>query len=167
VRELIRSERYLKQIFTNREVLKQSEVMVLVWRRRSSSVGNALDSHAGNLGSRPCENILFVQMLTAFQPVMDILGNQRRVHLIPCLCGMGCKRSLVLEMEVRVSIYLIITRLYIAINELMGRKTIFSHIQSKCLPFGKKSNALICSLHGFCRFTTKVRWAKHDSFILR
>jgi len=41
---------------------------------------------------------------------------------------MGCKRSLVLEMEVRVSVYLIIIiiiRLYIAINELMGRKTIF------------------------------------------
>jgi len=39
---------------------------------------------------------------------------------------MGCKISLVLEMEVRVSVYLIIIRLYIAINELMGRKTIFN-----------------------------------------
>jgi len=63
---------------------------------------------------------------------VDILGYQRLVHLIPCLCGMGCKRSLVLEMEVRVSVYLIIIiiiRPDIAIDELMGRKAIFSHIQ--------------------------------------
>jgi len=60
---------------------------------------------------------------------VDILGYQRLFHLIPCLCGMGCKRSLVLEMEVRDSVYLIIIiiiRLYIAINELMRRKTIFN-----------------------------------------
>jgi len=60
---------------------------------------------------------------------VDILGYQRFVHLIPCLCGMGCKRSLVLEMEVRVSVYLIIIIIIcpdIAINELMGRKAIFN-----------------------------------------
>jgi len=42
---------------------------------------------------------------------------------------MGCKRSLVLEMEDRVSVYfiiIIIIRLYTAMNELMGRKTIFN-----------------------------------------
>jgi hypothetical protein len=42
---------------------------------------------------------------------------------------MGCKRSLVLEMEGRVSVYLmiiIIIRPDIAINELMGRKAIFN-----------------------------------------
>ena len=41
---------------------------------------------------------------------------------------MGCKRTLVIEMEVRVSVYLIITIicLYIAINKLMGRKPIFN-----------------------------------------
>jgi len=41
---------------------------------------------------------------------------------------MGSKRTLVLEMEVRVSVYLtviIIIRLYIATNKLMERKTIF------------------------------------------
>jgi len=44
---------------------------------------------------------------------------------------MGCKRSLVLEMEVRVSVYLIIIiRLYVAINELLGRKAIFE--RPKC-----------------------------------
>jgi len=45
------------------------------------------------------------------------------------LSGMGCKRSLVLEMEVRVSVYLIIIiiiRPDIAIDELMGRKAIFN-----------------------------------------
>jgi len=60
---------------------------------------------------------------------VDILGYQRLVHLIPCLCGMGCKRSLVLEMEVRVSVYLIIIIIIhpdIAIDELMGRKAIFN-----------------------------------------
>ena len=53
--------------------------------------------------------------------MVDILGNQRPVHLIPFLCGLGCKRTLVLEMEVRVSVCLIIIIiicLYIAINEL-------------------------------------------------
>jgi len=60
---------------------------------------------------------------------VNILGYQRLVHLIPFLYGMGCKRFLVLEMEVRVSVYLIIiiiTRLDIAIDELMGRKAIFN-----------------------------------------
>ena len=45
-------------------------------------------------------------------PSMDILENQ-------CMCGMGCKRTLIFEIEVRVSVYLIIiitTRIYIAIN---------------------------------------------------
>jgi len=37
---------------------------------------------------------------------VDILGYQRLVNRIPCLCGMGCKRLLILEMEVRVSVYL-------------------------------------------------------------
>jgi len=42
---------------------------------------------------------------------------------------MGCKRTPVFEMKVRVSVYLIIIiiiRLYIAINDLMGRKTMFN-----------------------------------------
>jgi len=63
------------------------------------------------------------------QPV-GILGYKRLVHLIPCLCGMGCKRSLVLEMGVRVSVSLIIIiiiRPDIAINELMGRTAIFTN----------------------------------------
>ena len=58
---------------------------------------------------------------TRFTPSVDILGCQRRVHLIPCLCGMGCKRNLALEMEDMVSVCLIIiiiVRLYIAINEV-------------------------------------------------
>ena len=29
---------------------------------------------------------------------IPVLRNQRSVHLIPCLCGMGCKSTLVLEM---------------------------------------------------------------------
>jgi len=48
---------------------------------------------------------------------------------IPCLFGIGCKRSLVLEMEVRVSVYRIIIIIIcpdIAIDELMGRKAIFN-----------------------------------------
>ena len=50
-----------------------------------------------------------------------IVGNQRRAHLIPFLCGVGCKRTLILEMEERFLSYLIIIiiiRLYIAIHEL-------------------------------------------------
>ena len=42
---------------------------------------------------------------------------------------MGCKTSFVLEMELGVSVYLIIIiiiRLYLAINELMDRETIFN-----------------------------------------
>jgi len=40
---------------------------------------------------------------------------------------MGCKIALVFEMEGKVSVYLIIIiRLYVAINELMGRKTILN-----------------------------------------
>ena len=60
---------------------------------------------------------------------VDIPGCQRYVHLIPCICGTGRKSSPILEMKVRVSVYLIIiisNRFYIAINELMGRKTIFN-----------------------------------------
>ena len=66
---------------------------------------------------------------TGLASSVDILGNQSRVRLIPCLCGLGCKRTHVSEMEVRVSIYLIIIiiiRLHIAINVLMGPKTIFN-----------------------------------------
>ena len=99
-------------------------------RGRGSSFGRALDSDAHNPGSSPGDNVPFVQVVPAFHPVVDILGNQRRVHLLPCLCGMGCKRSLevVLGMGVRVSVYLIIIiiRLYIAINELMRHKTVFN-----------------------------------------
>ena len=52
---------------------------------------------------------------------MDMLEHQRRAHLIHYLCGMGCKITPVLEMDDRVSVYLIIViiiRLYIAINEV-------------------------------------------------
>jgi len=44
------------------------------------------------------------------------------------MCGIGCKRSLILEIEVSVSVYLITIRLYIpvAIKELIGCKTIFN-----------------------------------------
>ena len=50
-------------------------------------------------------------------PSVDILGNERRVHLIPCPCGVGCKRALVLEMKDRVSVsHHFHHRLYIAIN---------------------------------------------------
>jgi len=66
---------------------------------------------------------------TRMPPNVDILGNQRRAHLIPCLCGLGWKRTPALEMEVRVFVYLIIIiRHYVAINELMGRKTIFNQL---------------------------------------
>ena len=65
--------------------------------------------------------------------VVGTLEYQRLVHLIPYLCAMitrmGCKRSLVLEIEVLVSVYLIIIiiiPLSIAINELMGCKTVFN-----------------------------------------
>ena len=58
-------------------------------------------------------------------PRVDILGNQRRSQFIPSLCGMGCKRALVLEREVRVSVLSSLSSsVSIAINELMGRKTI-------------------------------------------
>jgi len=56
---------------------------------------------------------------------VDILGYQRLVHLIPFLCGMGCKRSIVLEMEARVSVYLIIIIIIhpdIAIDEPAGHR---------------------------------------------
>ena len=51
---------------------------------------------------------------------LDIPGNQRRIHLIPYLYGIWCKRNLVLELEIRVSVYRIIItiRLYKAINQL-------------------------------------------------
>jgi hypothetical protein len=41
---------------------------------------------------------------------MDILGYQRRVHFIPCLCGKGCKRTIIREMDVRVYVCLIIIK---------------------------------------------------------
>ena len=74
-----------------------------------------------NPGSSLGKNIIFFTNVTRFPPSVDILGNQRRVHLTPCLCGMGCKRTLVLEMENMIYVYLIISiiiRLYIAANEL-------------------------------------------------
>ena len=70
-----------------------------------NAVDSALDTHADNPGSNPDENALFVQTLRALiPPSVDILGYQRRVHIITCLCGIGCKRILVLEMEDRVSV---------------------------------------------------------------
>jgi len=56
---------------------------------------------------------------------------------------MGCKRSLVLEMEVRVSAYLIIIiiiRPDIAIDKLMGRKAIFNNL---CINMQKVINTKI------------------------
>ena len=77
--------------------------------------------------------------LPAFHLVVDTLENQRRVHLLPCIGGTVCKRAPVLEMEVRISVNLIVVfiiRLYIALNELMGRKKIQSSIncRDKCRP---------------------------------
>jgi len=48
-----------------------------------------------------------------------LMGNQKRVHPILYLCGIGCKRTLVIELDDKVSVYLIIIviiRLYIVIN---------------------------------------------------
>ena len=62
-------------------------------------------------------------------PSVNILGYQRRVHLIPYLCGMGCKRALVFEMEDMISVCLIIiitNRIYIALNELQRDVNQFS-----------------------------------------
>ena len=64
---------------------------------------------------------------TSLSLCLDILGNQRCVHLEPCLCGVGCKRTLVLEMEDRVSVYLFIINirnrsLYIHKWAAQGRK---------------------------------------------
>ena len=83
-----------------------------------------MNSHIDSPGSRPGA-VLFVglHMLTRFPPSVHILIYQRPIHLIPCLCGVGCKKSLVLEMEDRVSVCLVIViiiRLYIAIDELQG-----------------------------------------------
>ena len=58
---------------------------------------------------------------TRLPPSADILGNESSVHPISCLCGMGCKRTIILEMEDRITVYLIIyiyIRLYIAKNKL-------------------------------------------------
>jgi len=60
---------------------------------------------------------------------------------------MGCKRSLVLEMEVRVSVYLIIIiiiRPDIAINDLMGRKAIFN--QSTIMQMYDRSQFNACCM---------------------
>ena len=60
---------------------------------------------------------------TRLPPSVDIshTGKLRCVHLIPCLCGVGRIRTVVFEMEARVSdffIIVIIIRLYTAIIEL-------------------------------------------------
>jgi len=94
--------------------------------RDGSSVGSALNAHAGNPDSSPDENVLLVQTLPAFHPVVDILGNQRSVDLIPC--GMGCKRTFVIEIEDRVSVCLTIiirpiTRHYIGLPLIELKKT--------------------------------------------
>ena len=60
------------------------------------------EQNIGGAGLNPGENVLFVQTSA------DILVNQRRVHLITCLRGRGCKRTIVLAMEDRVFIYRII-----------------------------------------------------------
>jgi len=36
---------------------------------------------------------------TGIPPSVDVLGNQRRIYLIPCLCGVGCRRTILLKME--------------------------------------------------------------------
>ena len=78
-------------------------------------------------GSSPGERTISTKSYPPSTHCVDILGYQKLVHLIPCIYGMGCKRSLVLKIEVRVSVYLIIIiRRHIAINELMRRKTIFN-----------------------------------------
>ena len=48
---------------------------------------------------RVCENVLCTKA-TRLPPRVDILGNQRHVHLTPCLCDVICKRILVIETEV-------------------------------------------------------------------
>ena len=84
----------------------------------SVTAGAVAQSVAGLSRRQPGETALFVHY-TCLPPS---LWTYREIKgLIPWLCDTGCKRALVLEMEVRVSVRLIIIiiiRLYIAINEL-------------------------------------------------
>ena len=62
-----------------------------------------------------------VRQVTRFLPSVDILEIQKRVHLIPYLQCMRYKRTLVLEIDGMIFVYLIIIiiiRLNIAINVL-------------------------------------------------
>ena len=94
--------------------------------------GGALERWTRNSdapGSSPGKRTISTKSYLPSTQSVNILGYQRFLHLISYLCGMGCKRSLVLEMEVRISVYLIIIsiiRFYIAINEWLGRKPIFN-----------------------------------------
>ena len=97
-----------------------------VWK---GSVGRSLDSDADDPGSNPTERIISTKSYPPSTQSVDILGNQRHVHLIPRICGRGSKRSPVLEMKVTVYVYIIIIiiiRIYMAINQLMRRKTMLN-----------------------------------------
>ena len=92
-----------------------------VWS--GSSVGSGLDSYVAHPGFESRRKHHIGTNATRLPPSLYILENQRHIDLISCLCSMGCKRSLVLEVEERVSVYLIniiIIRLCIAINELQS-----------------------------------------------
>jgi len=90
-----------------------------------STIGCLLDSCADNMGSSPGNNILFVQTLPAFYSVWiywEIKGVSISYHVYVV--------GDVKEIGSRVSVYfiiIIIIRLYIAINYLMGRKPVFNH----------------------------------------
>ena len=87
--------------------------------------------NSDDLGSSSSKRTISTKSYPPSTQSVNIVGYQRLVHLIPCLCGMGCNRSIVLEMEVWVSVYfiiiiIIIIHFCIPINDLMGRKLIFN-----------------------------------------
>ena len=85
-------------------------------KKRGRAVAQSVEPWTRNLedsGSNPSEHTISTKAIPTFHPVCGHTGSYKigqwaYPYLIPCLCGVGCKRSLVLEMEVRVSVYLII-----------------------------------------------------------
>jgi len=66
-------------------------------KRHGSDICSRFDSHAENRGSSLGEKRHI--SATRFQPHVDMLANQKHIHLIPCLSGVECKIIVVIEME--------------------------------------------------------------------
>ena len=104
---------------------------------------------------------------TRLPPSVDVLENQRRVYLTPRLCGVRYKKNLVLEMEDRVSFYLIIIiRLYITINELQRDVKQYS-INQSFYSCWVKQNHILCRENEQTKCKTKMEHADWLKIALR